>query len=54
MRDPKPKGLWEQLRQALLNRERSDREQADPSLAFHLFFIVPILTTLLMGLRRMA
>jgi hypothetical protein len=41
MRDRKPRGLWDQVRHALLHKDE-DREQADPSLAFHLMFTAPL------------
>jgi hypothetical protein len=41
MRDRKPRGLWDQVRHALLHNDE-DREQADPSLAFHLMFTAPL------------
>jgi hypothetical protein len=54
MKDPEPKTLWDELRQAFDDWMGNDPEQAedDPSLLFHLLLTAPLLMGLVMILRR--
>jgi hypothetical protein len=54
VRDRPPPNLWEQLRRALREWRDGAREQADPSLVFHLAFTAPLLLGLLALARRLS
>jgi hypothetical protein len=54
MQERPPTTFWEQLRRALRAWRDGAREQADPSLAFHLAFTAPLLLGLMALARRLS
>ena len=52
MSDWSPESLWDRLRRALEGWLDEDIDVDDPSLAFHLFFIAPLLLAVVILMRH--